>query len=122
MDTILFEDAGPGVKLLTLDRPERLNAVNWTMVRELEETVRGLRRQHKVRAVVLTGSGRAFCAGLDIKDPASLDPDDTVHAYDLQEMFGEMCAVLREAPVPVIAAVNGVASGAGLVFCLASDI
>jgi enoyl-CoA hydratase len=122
METIRFEDAGPGVKLLTLDRPERLNAVNWTMVRELEQTVRALRHQHEVRAVVLTGEGRAFCAGLDIKDPASLDPDDTVHAYDLQEMFGEMCAVLREAPVPVIAAVNGVAAGAGLVFSLACDV
>jgi enoyl-CoA hydratase len=122
METFLFEDAAPGVKLLTLDRPERLNAVNWQMVRELDELLRSLRHQHEIRAIVLTGAGRAFCAGLDIKDPASLDPDDTVHAYDLQELFGSMCASLREAPVPVIAAVNGAASGAGLVFALAADI
>jgi enoyl-CoA hydratase len=122
METFLFEDAGPGVKLLTLNRPERLNAVNWQMVRELEETFRALRHRHDVRAVVLTGAGRAFCAGLDIKDPASLDPDNTVHAYDLQELFAEMCAALYELPVPVIAAINGAASGGGFVFSLASDI
>jgi enoyl-CoA hydratase len=120
--TFLFEDVAPGVRLLTLNRPERLNAVNWAMVRGLQETLGALRHQHDVRAVVLTGAGRAFCAGLDIKDPESLDPDDTVHAYDLQELFGGMCVALREVPVPVIAAVNGVASGAGLVFALASDI
>jgi enoyl-CoA hydratase len=124
MQTFRFEDAGsaPGVKLLTLDRPERLNAVNWDMVRELDELFRSLRHQAETRVIVLTGAGRAFCAGLDIKDPASLDPEDTVHAYDLQEMFGSMCASLRELPVPVIAAVNGAATGAGLVFALASDI
>jgi enoyl-CoA hydratase len=122
MDTIVFEDAAPGVKLLTLNRPERLNAANWQMVRELEETFRSLRHRHDVRAVVLTGAGRAFCAGLDIKDPASFDPDDTVHAYDLQELFASMCVALYEVPIPVIAAVNGPASGAGFVFTLASDI
>ena len=111
--TFLFEDVAPGVRLLTLNRPERLNAVNWAMG-GLQETLGSLRHQHDVRAVVLTGAGRAFCAGLDIKDPESLDPDDTVHAYDLQELFGGMCVALREVPVPVIAAVNGVASGAGL--------
>jgi enoyl-CoA hydratase len=122
MDTFLFDDVAPGVKLLTLNRPERLNAVNWQMVGELTETLRSLRHRHDVRALVLTGAGRAFCAGLDIKDPASLDPDDTVHAYDLQEMFASLCADLREVPIPVIAAVNGAASGAGFVFSLASDI
>jgi enoyl-CoA hydratase len=122
METFLFEDAAPGVKLLTLNRPERLNAVNWEMVRELEEALRDLRHRHDVRALVLTGAGRAFCSGLDIKDPASLDPDDTVHAYDLQETFAAMCAALYEVPVPVIAAVNGVASGGGFVFTLAADI
>jgi enoyl-CoA hydratase/carnithine racemase len=122
MHTFRLEDAATGVKLLTLNRPERLNAVNWQMVRELAELFRSLRHDHEIRVIVLTGAGRAFCAGLDIKDPASLDPDDTVHAYDLQEMFGSMCASLREVPVPVIAAVNGAATGAGLVFALASDI
>jgi enoyl-CoA hydratase len=121
-ETFRFEEVAPGVRLLTLDRPDRLNAVNWSMVRGLEETFRSLRHRHDIRAVVLTGAGRAFCAGLDIKDPASLDPEDTVHAYDLQELFGGMCVALREVPIPVIAAVNGVASGAGLVFSLCSDI
>ncbi len=120
--TIRFEDAGPGVKILTLDRPERLNAVNWQMVEELEECFRWLGKHNEVRAVVLTGAGRAFCAGLDIKDPNSLDQTNTVHAYDLQENFGRMCAHLAEVPQPIIAAVNGAASGAGLVFSLASDM
>lgn len=122
MQTFRFEDAAAGVKLLTLDRPERLNAVNWPMVRELDELFASIRHDREIRVIVLTGAGRAFCAGLDIKDPASLDPDDIVHAYDLQEMFAGMCANLHELPVPVIAAVNGAATGAGLVFALASDI
>jgi enoyl-CoA hydratase len=121
-ETFRFEDAAPGVKLLTLDRPDRLNAVNWQMVGELSELFRELAGDNDVRAIVLTGEGRAFCAGLDIKDPNSFDQDDTVHAYDLQEMFGRMCTELGEVPQPIIAAVNGVASGAGFVFALASDI
>ena len=120
--TFRFEDAGPGVKLLTLDRPERLNAVNWTMVEELEDTFRDLKSDTDTRAIVLTGEGRAFCAGLDIKDPRSFDQDNTVHAYDLQEMFGRMCTAFGEVGQPIIAAVNGVASGAGFVFALAADM
>lgn len=121
-ETFRFEDAAPGVKLLTLDRPDRLNAVNWQMVGELSQLFRELAGNNDVRAIVLTGEGRAFCAGLDIKDPNSFDQDDTVHAYDLQEMFGRMCTELGEVPQPIIAAINGVASGAGFVFALASDI
>lgn len=120
--TFRLEDPAPGVKLLTLDRPERLNAVNWTMVEELEETFATLRGATDVRAVVITGEGRAFCAGLDIKDPRSFDQENTPHAYDLQEMFGRMCSALGEVTQPVIAAVNGVGSGAGFVFALASDM
>ena len=120
--TFRWEDAAPGVKLLTLARPERLNAVNWTMVEELEGLFSALRGASDIRAVVVTGEGRAFCAGLDIKDPRSFDQEDTVHAYDLQEMFGRMCAGLGEVSQPVIAAVNGVASGAGFVFALAADM
>ena len=121
-ETFRFEDVAPGVKLLTLARPDRLNAVNWQMVGELSDLFGRLRGDATVRAIVLTGEGRAFCAGLDIKDPRSFDQDDTVHAYDLQETFGRMCTELGEVPQPIIAAVNGVASGAGFVFALASDI
>lgn len=120
--TFRFEDAAPGVKVLTLARPDRLNAINWTMVRELEEAFRWLREHPEVRCVVLTGAGRAFCAGLDIKDPESFDQDNTVHAYDLQELIGRMFASLAEVQQPVIAAVNGAATGGGLVFALASDL
>lgn len=120
--TFRSEDVRPGVRLLTLDRPDRLNAVNWTMVEELEETFLALRTDPEVRVVVLTGAGRAFCAGLDIRDPRSFDQDNTVHAYQLQEMFGRMCSALGQVAQPVIAAVNGVASGAGFVFALASDM
>src|ERR1700722_1425700 len=120
--TFRLEDVAAGVKLLTLNRPERLNAVNWTMVEELEATFAALRVATDVRAVVLTGEGSEFCAGLDIKDPRSFDQENTVHAYDLQEMFGRMCAALGQVTIPVIAAVNGVASGAGFVFALAADM
>jgi enoyl-CoA hydratase len=120
--TFRFEDAAPGVKLIVLNRPERLNAINWQMVEELEETFRWLRAHSEVRAVVLTGEGRAFCAGLDIKDPNSFDQENTVHAYDLQEMIGSMFAHLAEVPQPVIAAINGPATGGGFVMALASDI
>jgi enoyl-CoA hydratase len=120
--TFRLEDPAPGVKLLKLARPERLNAVNWTMVEELESLFSELRADSEIRAVVLSGEGRAFCAGLDIKDPRSFDQENTVHAYDLQEMFGRMCAGLGEITQPVIAAINGVASGAGFVFALAADM
>jgi enoyl-CoA hydratase len=120
--TFRLEDAAPGVKLITLARPDRLNAINWQMVREFEETFLLLREDADVRAVVLTGEGRAFCAGLDIKDPASFDQDNAVHAYDLQEMIGRMFANLAELPQPIIAAVNGPASGGGFVLALASDL
>jgi enoyl-CoA hydratase len=120
--TFRFEDAAPGVKLLTLDRPERLNAITWQMVAELEDAFRWLHEHGEVRTVVLTGEGRAFCAGLDIKDPASFDQENTVHAYDLQEQIGRMFAHLAEVPQPIIAAVNGPATGGGFVFALASDL
>jgi enoyl-CoA hydratase len=113
----------PGVALLTLHRPERLNALTWELIDELHEVLRTVAGDRSVRALVLTGAGRGFCAGLDI---ASEDPlgqrDPTELVYDRQERVASLALALRDLPQPVIAAVNGPASGGGLALALACDV
>jgi enoyl-CoA hydratase/carnithine racemase len=113
------------IAVLTFDRPDSLNAVNETLLSELEEQFDALANDASVRVVILTGAGRAFCAGLDLKDfGPSLASASTSPASMLrfQERMANLPMLLRALPQPVIAAVNGAAVGAGMAMALASDL
>lgn len=122
---VRLQQAGPGVALLTLARPARLNAFTPDMMQALYEAVDALEGDSTVRAVVLRGEGRGFCAGLDLKalPPALTGPTPSVPAWvALQELFSGMTRRLRALDKTVIAAVQGSAVGAGFALALAADI
>jgi enoyl-CoA hydratase len=126
MPTTLKLDASQrGAVVLTLDRPECLNAINEVMATELQEAVAMVGRDRAVRVLVLTGAGRGFCAGLDLRSFGPSMPDAVDPAIDVlrfQEMMASLPQTLRALPQPVIAAVNGPAVGGGLALCLAADV
>lgn len=116
-DTILF-DMTDGVASLTLNRPEVMNALNTRMRAELLDALRAA--SGAARAVVLTGVGRAFCSGQDLGDAASLGSIDLERI--LRDEYEPLLQAIVDCPVPVIAAVNGAAAGAGANLALACDV
>jgi enoyl-CoA hydratase len=114
-------DPEPGVAVLTMSRPEKLNAMDQVWFRELLEVMGTIGVDDGVRAVVLTGSGRAFSAGGDIDVFAGLDGDVTRVRPHLKLVYDAFSAVERCA-VPVVAAVNGLAYGGGTELALACDV
>jgi len=123
--TLEIEDQ---VAWLTLNRPDSLNAMSRQLVDELRDFFGGLtERQAEIRVVVLRGAGRAFCAGLDLKESASGgsgDINETGPAAGLraQRRISELPLMMRRAPQPIIACVQGAASGGGFALALASDV
>lgn len=114
-----------GVVVLRLNRPERLNAINEVMQAELLQLLIDLVDDSAVRAIVLTGAGRGFCAGIDMRDfgPGMLDASaPALDRMRFQERMAALAETLRAVPAPVIAAINSPCVGAGLALCLASDI
>jgi enoyl-CoA hydratase len=112
-----------GVDWVTLNRPDRLNALNPRMVDELLDYFHNLYMDHSVRVVVLRGAGRAFCAGIDIKETAtSNNLRDPASGMRSQRRISEIVMRMRRAPQPIISLINGAASGGGFAFALASDI
>ena len=121
-ETLLYE-ASDGVATVTLNRPEVLNAFSTPMQRELAAVVLRLADDDAVRAVVLTGAGRAFCAGGDIGEmEGAADPTPLASRNKLHRMLTSVLMPLVRLEKPVIAAVNGVAVGAGMNLALAADI
>jgi 2-(1,2-epoxy-1,2-dihydrophenyl)acetyl-CoA isomerase len=119
----IIVDYRGAVTVITLNRPARLNAFNETQHHALAAAVSEASSAASVRAVVLTGAGRAFCAGQDLSDRASAkgDPPPDLGAT-LENFYNPLIRALRALPKPVIAAVNGVAAGAGANLALACDL
>jgi enoyl-CoA hydratase len=115
------------VTTVVLDRPERLNALSYDVIRGLSQTLADLRGDPGQRVVVLTGAGRAFSAGIDLREQAAgAKWDDRLghvqERYALQQAVAELVVGLRRIPQPVIAVVSGVAAGGGLSLACAADI
>jgi enoyl-CoA hydratase/carnithine racemase len=121
-NTIQVERFDDGHALVTLNRPDRLNAIDDQMFRELDQAYTELDDEQAVRAIVLTGAGRGFCAGLDLAEAAGLPAMTVPQMYRAQAAGARTLTRAREISTPVIAAVNGPASGGGLALALAADV
>ena len=115
-----------GVTLLTLNRPDSLNAMNHELVAAVHDGLDEVDRDHACRVVVLTGAGRAFCAGLDLKGAGPAPGTDGIGRAQAgmlsQQHIASLYTHMRSVRKPIIAAVNGAAAGGGFAFALASDI
>lgn len=137
-DTLDWSVDEDGVAVLTLDRPEALNAFDLTMARELEQVFLTDARDDAVRAIVVTGGGRAFCAGMDLSAEGNVfgldeslapSPEEFRERYDeapydtgVRDTGGKVTLAIHALPKPVIAAINGPAVGIGATMTLAMDI
>jgi enoyl-CoA hydratase len=127
MPNLLVERSPEGVVTLTMNRPESLNAFTFAMYEELIAALEALRHDASARVVILTGAGRAFCAGHDLGagggapwvDPALGKPYAAKHSIT---RIAQIPLLMRAIPQPVIAAVNGAAAGLGFAFALAADL
>ncbi|MBK8200133.1 MAG: enoyl-CoA hydratase/isomerase family protein [Acidobacteria bacterium] len=118
--TVRLETEGE-VLHVVMNRPERLNALNTVLVSELREIFQCLYFDRTVRVVVMRGEGRAFCAGLDLKESGG--PRASIEqSLDKQRSIAEIYVAMRRCPQPIISCVQGAASGGGFAFALASDI
>jgi enoyl-CoA hydratase/carnithine racemase len=121
LTTMTLEQPVEGVLVATLNRPDRLNAMTNEMFDELEQLALA-NRFSDLRALIITGAGRAFCAGFDLDDADRLSSLSPMGMLTQQERAARALSALRGLPMPVIAAVNGPATGGGLALALAADI
>lgn len=121
-ETLRLEQVDPGVVVMTLDRPERYNAMTNVMFAELERAALDLNDEDDLRALIITGAGKAFCAGFDLADAEHLSSLGAIGMLDQQELAARALSTLRAIRVPVIAAVNGAAAGGGLALALQADV
>ena len=111
-----------GLATLTLNAPDKLNAVSRKMIAEIKTCWEELAADSSVRAVLLTGAGRGFCAGADLADPDREASATADSGAALDKYFNPVIRLMRTIPKPIVSAVNGVAAGVGMSFALASDI
>ena len=126
MSMVEIEPVGDHVRIVRLRRPERLNALSIDLAVELDERLAEVGRDNAARVVILTGEGRAFCSGLDLKDYGVIPNIDglSVHRIASRSMrtYSQLTRRLRAIPQPVIAAVNGPAYGGGMCLALGADL
>lgn len=115
---VLLDERSEGVATLTLNRPDALNALNAELRGELLAALNQARRDDSVRSVVLTGAGRGFCAGADLRGGS----DEREYRRVLAAEYNPLIQAIRTLAKPVVASVNGVAAGAGMSLALAADI
>ncbi len=119
MAETLLTETKDGVRIITLNRPDVLNAINARLGEELYDALRDAEGAADVRCLVLTGAGRGFCTGADLRDHA---PGETSLGDLLRTRYNRIVLRLRTMEKPVIAAINGVAAGAGCNLALAADL
>lgn len=124
---VTMEQIEDGLALVTMRRPDTLNAINFEIIEAFESLFRALENDESIRVIILTGAGRGFCSGADLfqvvknsNDEAFKSPEN--HLRLIQKRHSNLCLGLRRIPQPVIAAVNGAASGGGFALALASDV
>lgn len=126
MGLVTVEHVDDAIRVLRLNRPERLNALSIDLAVELDQALAELGQDNLVRIVILTGTGRAFCSGLDLKDYGIIPNIDnlSVHRIATRSMsiYSQITRRLRSIPQPVIAAVNGPAFGGGMCVALGADL
>lgn len=128
MDTVEIEYPKPAVAILRLNRPKSLNALSWQLVEDLHAALDELDRNNRCRVVVLTGAGRGFCAGLDLRDQGS--PGAIVEGVGsgpragllAQNRMASLIPHMRRIQQPIVAAINGAAYGGGLALALGCDV
>ena len=121
-ETPVLIDIRAGYRILTLNRPSRLNSFTEEMHRVLRTAIRDAEADPSCRALLLTGAGRGFCAGQDLNDRLARPGESVVLGGTLEDWYNPLVRKLRALPFPVVAAVNGVAAGAGANVALACDI
>ena len=120
--TMTVERTRESTLLVTMDRPQRLNAITFGTFDEIIDLCARVAADPSIRAVIVTGAGRAFCAGLDLDEADTLEAMTTLEMMQGQEHWAEAFEQLYALPVPLIAAVNGAATGGGLAIALAADV
>jgi enoyl-CoA hydratase len=126
MPTVRADEVEDGIHRITLDRPDRLNAMSHELVADLHEALDRVAADRSCRVVILTGAGRGFCAGLDLKGtgpaPGSEGQGEAPARLTSQQHIAALVPRIRAMRQPVVAAVNGPAAGGGLALALAADV
>jgi len=123
-EMIQFVQDGP-VGILTLNRPQSLNAMNFLMLNEFRDFFNDRFRDHDTRVIIITGAGKGFNSGLDLGDPAIMTPAGGYtpkQIYEMQKLFSDFILFMRRCPQPIIGAINGAAVGAGFSIAMACDV
>ncbi|HVZ01339.1 MAG TPA: enoyl-CoA hydratase-related protein [Dongiaceae bacterium] len=118
--SIILERSG-AIWRLTLNRPDKLNSFTRDMLTEIGDALTEIEADAEARALVITGAGRAFCAGQDLREAEAVEDGDAVRAV-IERHYNPTIRLLRSLHIPVMAAVNGVAAGAGASFAVAADL
>lgn len=126
MSCVEISSPKPGITQITLNRPERLNALTYELVDELHQALDTVHNDHSCRAAVITGAGRGFCAGLDLNGfgtvPGTEDQGRPQQGMATQQFIARLVPHMRSVRQPIISAINGAAAGGGFAIALASDV